>query len=394
MLKNSNYQIYASSKEAWEAMYQALLASEKSIYWELYTFVDDDRGRDFFDVLEQKARLGVDVKLIIDPLGSFWISSKRVQSLRKSGVDLLFFSERRHRYRGWWSRIVSRTHRKVLVVDEVVGFIGGVNIQKNMEEWLDIQVRLEGTIVHSLLRAFARSYILCGGDKARVYHLFRHPLRRLGQEVDFIFDEASKTHSRALKKYTEALHKARERVILFSPYYFPDRKFLQALWFAKKRGVRVDLLIPLRTDLRIASYAAYFWFTITSRQGVRIHILKNQMMHAKGVIVDDDWAMVGSSNLDHTSFYDCYEANVKIHDKVFVQKLKSVVEKWFLQSIPFDKMDWEKRSFLEKIKEKVAYRLYCIWHRRAKILNPYEFESKSKRTTHPPLRSDATDQSV
>lgn len=381
MSTKSLYDIYASSQEAWDAMYQTIEHAEKSIYWEIYTLSDDDAGKGFFDLLEKKAAEGVDVKLIIDSWGTFWFPKKRVQSLKAAGVELLFFQERKRRYRGLWLKLISRTHRKILVVDEKVGFIGGVNVQKGMESWLDIHLKIQGKVVRSLLRSFAKMYVICGGDKANVRHLLKYQFRLYKDKVEFVYDDAHARDSMARQKYIEALVKARERVILFSPYYVPDKEFLKALWNARKRGVRVDLLIPFRTDLRILTYAAYFLFALMQRFGVKIFLVK-QMMHGKGVVVDDEWAMVGSSNLEHTSFYDSYEANVKIKDREFVKRVKSKLDEWIQESIELKKEDWDKRGTWHRFKEWAAYRLYAIWHRRAKI-KVYEDYPQSQTTSRP-----------
>ncbi len=363
----SLYQIYSTSQEAWDGMYQAICAAQKSIYWELYIFVDDEEGDRFFNMLEEKAHAGVDVKLILDYVGSFGVSRKRAQSLRDAGVDLLFFHERKYRYRGLWKKLVSRTHRKILVVDESLGFIGGVNIDKRMKDWLDIHIKIQGqTAVRTLSRAFAKMYLICGGPKQNVRHLLKYKFRiaKEFQDIHFVFDDAHDTRSFARRKYTEALLRARERVILFSPYYIPDRKFLYALWQARKRGIKVDLLIPFRTDLRIATFAAYGWFSLMKKYGVRIHLL-DTMMHGKGVIVDEEWAMIGSSNLEHGSFYDNYEANVTLRDKTVVKNLKKILESWLQKANLLDAVQWEKRGGWHRFKERWAIRLYRIWHRRS-----------------------------
>lgn len=360
-MDQSNFQIYSTTKDAWEAMYQAILDAKKSIYWELYIFVDDEAGKPFFDVLEQKAKAGVMVKLVIDNLGSFWLSKERVRSLRNAGVDIRFFQERKKRYRGWWKRLWTRSHRKILIVDERVGFIGGVNIRKEMKEWLDIQVRVEGRAVHSMLRAFAKNYIICGGDKKQMRHLLKYRFRLLRDKAEFVFDEPDENKSSARLKYAEALLKARERVILFSPYYFPDKKFLLALWQAKKRGVRVDLLIPLRSDIRLMTYASYAWFSVLKKLGVNIHFTK-KMMHGKGVIMDDEWAMVGSSNMEQTGFYDNYEANIKIKDLSVVKEIKSRILQWLKDSMEFDEKKWAKRGVWHRLNEQLAKKLYKLWH--------------------------------
>ncbi|MBT3817279.1 MAG: phosphatidylserine/phosphatidylglycerophosphate/cardiolipin synthase family protein [Candidatus Magasanikbacteria bacterium] len=362
-MEQSNYTIYSKTEDAWDGMYEAIVQAQFSIYWEMYIFEDDVIGKRFFDLFEKKAQAGVTVKVIIDPFGTLSFGKKRIASLKAAGVDLHFFAERKKRYRGWWKKLVVRTHRKILIVDENVGFIGGVNVAKGMGDWLDIHVRIEGKVVHSLLRAFAKMYIICGGDKKEVKHLLKYTFRVASDEVYFVFDDAHKKKSTARKKYTEALMKARERVILFSPYYFPDKKFIYALWCARKRGVKVDLLIPFRTDLRIFTYLAYAWFSIMKKMGVNVRLVKS-MMHGKGVIMDDDWAMIGSSNLEHTSFHDNYEANVKISNKHFVQRMKVIMEKWIEDSFSLEDVKWKKRGRIHKCKEWVAMKLYRLWHRK------------------------------
>lgn len=361
----SNYAIYSTSEEAWQAMYRAIAGAKKSIYWELYIFIDDEAGNPFFDLLEQKAREGLEIKLIVDSLGSFWLSRKRIESLKKSGVDILFFNGK-VTLKDWWKTIWTRTHRKILVVDDAVGFIGGVNISKQMKDWLDVQVRLEGQIIYSLLRSFHKAYIRAGGSPERIEHLSRRKLgkwsRIRSRREEFIYGDALPFQSRIRDRYTEAFRKAKERIILFTPYYFPDRYFLRELWDARARGVRVDLLIPFRSDVRLATYAGYSLFSVMRKIGVNIHLVK-KMMHGKGMIVDDRYAIVGSSNLDQTSFYDNYEANVKIKDRAFVRQLKKVIDGWRTHSMLFDDIKWKRRGWWWQCKERLTAFILAWWHR-------------------------------
>jgi len=360
-MRTTNFKIYSSSKEAWEAMRQAILLAEKSIYWELYIFLDDEIGKPFFDLLQKKAEAGLEIKLVIDNWGTFWFPKSRIESLKKSGVEILFFNERKKRYRGWWKRFWARTHRKILIIDEKLGFLGGVNVGEAMKDWLDIQVAFEGKVVNSLLRAFAKNYIIAGGEKNKVKHLLKYKFRVLHDENELILDEPNTKKSIGRSKYTEAILHARERVILFSPYYFPDRRFLHALWLAKKKGIRIDLLIPFRSDLRVMTFASYAWFSIMRKLGVNVHF-SEKMMHGKGVIVDDKWAMIGSTNLDYTGFYDLYEANIQINEKKTVKKLKETLEKWLAEAKNLTDEDWIKRGRVQKIKEWIALKLYYLWH--------------------------------
>lgn len=359
-MSDSNYRIYGTTKEAWDAMYQAIEGAKESIYWQVYILVDDKIGNKFFSLLEKKVKEGVDVKLIVDYWGSFALSRKRVKELRDNGVDIKLFQEGKRRVRGFWNRFTVRNHRKVLVVDKKLGFIGGVNVDKQTENWLDIHMMVHGKVVRSMLRSFAKQYILCGGDKQEVKHLLKYRYRIKHGQLDVIFDHPRGKYSHARKRYADALLKARERVILFSPYYFPDKSFLKALWRAKKRGVRVDLLIPFRTDLRLATYAAYAWFSIMRVYGVKVHLLK-KMMHGKGVIVDDEWAMIGSSNIDHPSFYHNYEANIQVKDKEAVKDLKGIVTDWMDDSTNLEDLKWHKRGRFHRAKEWLALHTYKYW---------------------------------
>lgn len=361
-MKKSKYKIYSSTKDAWDAMYSAISNAKQSIYWELYIFIDDDAGKRFFDKLEEKAKEGIDVKLVVDAFGSIKLSKKRAHSLKESGAEIIFFNERKKRYRGWWKMVYRRSHRKILIVDETVGFIGGVNIREDMEHWSDIMLRIEGKSVHSLLRAFAKMYIISGGNKKKVKHLLKYKFRVRSdiKDLEFVYDDPDKKRSKSRKIYAEALLKARERVILFSPYYFPDKKFFKAVFAARKRGVKVDLLIPFRSDVRIATYATYAWFSLMKKFGVNIHMTQN-MMHGKGVIVDDEWAMVGSSNIDRMSFYDNYEANVKIKNKKQVRKIKNILRGWIKRSKKVDGKQWNKRGIFERLKEWFSSSLFRWW---------------------------------
>lgn len=354
------------------------MKAKKSIYWEMFIFVDDSAGIRFFDALLKKAEEGLNVKVIVDSLGSFLLSRKTVNKLKKSGVDIHFFHERKHFYRGLWKTMWSRTHRKILIIDEKIGFIGGVNVSEAMKDWLDMHVKIEGNAVHSLLRAFAKMYIICGGKKDEVKHLLKYKFRVKQDLLDFIYDEAGTKKSKARNKYIEALLKARERVLLFCPYYFPDKKFLYALWKARKRGIKVDLLIPYRTDVRIATYASYALFSLMSKLGVKVHLIDG-MMHGKGVVMDDDWAMIGSSNIDQSSFFDNYEANMLTHDRKFVSSIKKIVLGWMKNARKLEDIHWESRGRFQKIKEWIAIKLYKIWFPDAAISTIRQIRQIKKR---------------
>ncbi|MFA6426954.1 MAG: phosphatidylserine/phosphatidylglycerophosphate/cardiolipin synthase family protein [Candidatus Magasanikbacteria bacterium] len=360
-MKTSAYNIYDTTSQAWQAMYEAIAHAQSSIYWEVFVLVDDSSGTPFFDLLKQKALQGVDVKIVLDYWGSFSLSRKMIAQLAQSHVDIRIFRPFKHPFYGVRQWLMGGTHRKILVVDGQIGFVGGVNVQHHMKDWNDIHMQLRGKIVRSLLRSFAKLYIQSGGERASVEHLLRYRHRVKHALLDFVYDKPTeKKYSRVRERYIEAFMKARERIILFSPYYFPGKEFVHALWQARKRGVKVDLLIPYRGDLRFMQYAAHAWFSIIEKLGVRIHLLK-KMSHGKGIVVDDDWAMIGSSNIEFTSFYHNYEVNIKTHDKKIVGKLQRILKRWMDNSYTLEEVKWKERSFFTRMFERVAFRLYKLW---------------------------------
>lgn len=360
-MRKKRFQIYSVSKQAWEAMYTAIASAKKSIYWEMYIFIDDEAGNAFFDVLEKKAEEGVTVKVIVDYLGSFELSRRRVHSLKAKGVDIRFFYERYHRFRSFWYVLVSRTHRKLLIVDEQEAFLGGVNIQRSMRDWLDIHVRVRGRAVQKLLKTFAKMYIISGGAPRAVAHLLQSRRTQEGQEeFAILHQESNDQSSRIREAYERAFRQAKKRIILFTPYYFPDKRFIHSIRRAIQKKVRVELLVPYKTDIHLATYAGYSLFSRMRTYGVQIYFLRD-MMHGKGVIVDDAWAMVGSSNLDHTSFYDNYETNVEIKNPRLVRRLKRIVSLWLHRAERFDDVEWKKRGKVQRCLEWGAYHIYHMW---------------------------------
>ncbi|HAT03262.1 MAG TPA: hypothetical protein DCS29_00585 [Candidatus Magasanikbacteria bacterium] len=360
MTSKSSYNIYDTTREAWRAMYRAIEYATKSIYWEVYILVDEGTGLDFFELLKKKVTDGVDVKLILDYWGSFALSSKKVDELKKAGIDIRLFRHARNPFKGFHQWLTRRTHRKVLIVDERIGFVGGVNVFKASKNWKDIHIMFKGKVVRSLLRSFAKTYVMCGGEKADIRHLFQYTYRVEHDSLDFVYDDTGRKYSRMRKKYIDALYKARERVVLFSPYYLPDKEILKAMWSARKRGVKIDMLIPLRADLVIAKYAAYAFFSLLHKRGIKIHLAK-KMMHGKGIIVDGKWAMVGSSNMEPASLYHNQETNVHMSDKRLVKKITRILERWIHDAKPFDSIAWEKRGRWHKLKERIATKMYKFW---------------------------------
>ena len=356
--KDFSYQFYKTTSEAWDAMYQALLIAEKSIYWEIFIFVDDIVGTRFVDVLCDKAKSGLTVKIIIDAYGSFSFSGGAELRLKEAGVEVLRFNRLYPEFRlaKWWARLWFRNHRKVLIIDEQVVFLGGVNIRAVYRRWDDIYLKLAGPIARPLLRGFAKSYISSGGDRNKVRHLFRRSklsegLKQWKDKLKFVVHSPRfQRFSKARRMILQALAAAKESANFLTPYFVPDKQFLQAVAIARRRGVKVNIFMPLRTDSKLMELLAIAYYGRILKAGASVYFLPN-MNHGKAVSVDDNFGHVGSINITPRSFYFNEESGVSFNDEGMVNDLNRLFNEWKKLARPFNEEHWRNRGWWAKMKE-------------------------------------------
>ncbi|MFA5174803.1 MAG: phosphatidylserine/phosphatidylglycerophosphate/cardiolipin synthase family protein [Patescibacteria group bacterium] len=354
------YKFYRTTKEAWDAMYSAVLDARVSVYWELYMFADDEAGNRFVDILCEKAKTGVDVKLIFDSIGSYELSSAAVERLRKAGAEVKWFNQLLPEWRlnKWFSRLWKRNHRKVLIIDEETSFLGGVNVSAGCGDWDDLYLQIKGKLVRPLLRGFAKSYARCGGDKEKVKRLL-HPkitkgLKEWRKKFHFFIHSPMRGRNSSIKNvFFRGLSLAKESFNLVTPYYVPDKNFLKLITKAKKRGVKVNVFLPLRTDHKIMEWIAMGYFELTQKAGASVYLLRN-MHHGKGMSVDGKIGFVGSANFTPRGFFHNEESCVYFSDEKMVKDLNDIFEDLKSKSDVFDLEKWKKRGALNKIKEWVA----------------------------------------
>lgn len=318
------YAFYTTSEKAWDGMLAAISGAQHSIYCEMYIFVDNTPDHGFFDMLAQKAHEGLRVRVIIDALGSTDLQPSAIERARKAGVELLFFS--------YW---LKHTHKKILVIDEKIAFVGGVNIHKLFKKWNDLQVRMKGPIVKSIIRSFARTYQMCGGTDPRVL-AWNSKKTKLNKARLWILEHWQPESRRTVKKYYKhALRNAHKNITIVTPYFAPQRWLIGALHQAMLRGVAVHILLPEYTDLWHMNRVNYFYMYRLRALGAIIY-LSPEMNHAKAMLIDDTEGMVGSQNIDPLSFQYNLEAGVFFREETMVKDLKAIIEEWKSKSIIFD----------------------------------------------------------
>ena len=341
MPDNFSYEFFSDTASAWQAMFEAIARAQKLVYWEVYMFLDDEQGKKYVALLCEKARAGVEIKLILDAVGSMEFTASAERELRLAGVEIVWYNPifPRHFFRRWRERLWQRNHRKVLVIDGENGFVGGVNVHVAHRNWNDLHLRISGDTVRSLLYGFARSYIKSGGDKMKMRAIL-HPRLALDlpewrNKIKFFFHSPNQKSKRDLQQFFfNAMEAAKTSVTLLTPYYVPNRDFLRLLERATRRGIRIDLLVPARSDIQLMDILAQKYFQKVHEMGVNIY-LSDQMNHSKAMVVDDNMGMVGSVNLTKRSFDINEEVGAYFTNVDMVNDLNKILSGWKEKAQPF-----------------------------------------------------------
>jgi cardiolipin synthase len=295
--------LHVDGEAAFAAMFTAIARAERHVLVQFFIIHDDVLGRRLRDALLERAAAGVEVCLLYDSIGSHALPDSYVESLLDGGVIAHRFATRRWRNR---FQLNFRNHRKVLVVDGVRGFVGGLNAgdeylgaKPPLSPWRDTHMEIEGPAVAELQRAFAEDWYWVTGERPPS----SPPLERCGRAATMIVatGPADRQESCSLF-FTQVIHAATKRVWITTPYFVPDQAVLGALRLAVFRGVDVRILIPCRPDHRTVFLASSLYAHEAAASGIRMFRYQPGFVHQKVMLVDDDTAVVGSMNLDNRSF--------------------------------------------------------------------------------------------
>lgn len=334
-MKKKKYKLYGKSEEAFDAMLASVKEASQSIYWESYIFSNDlVLTHDFFSIFRNKAESGVKVVIILDGLGSYGIPKDQLAALKKSGVEIYFFGS-------WWRR----THRKLLIIDDKIAFLGGVNVGHAYRKWIDLHLMTtESALLPAMIHSFAKSYAMCGGKDQSV--LAERNTRKTLRQTKMKFFEHwpifGKLKLREL--YEERIESARRNITIVSPYFIPHTWLRKGLLAAAHRGVEVTVIIPEKTDPPIADVPNYYYADMLTPYGIHFFLQKD-MNHAKALLVDDAEGMISSHNIDALSFDYNQEAGVFFSKKDMVKDLKTLITKWKKSATPFEQIVWHRRWY-------------------------------------------------
>jgi cardiolipin synthase len=343
--------------EIFPAMLEAIRSARRTINFETYIYWSGEIGREFAEALSERAQSGIEVKVVIDWAGSIKMEKELLDEMRGAGVDV-----RMYRPLKWYNlgRLNNRTHRKLLVVDGLVGFTGGVGIADQWEghaqdadHWRDIHFRVEGPVVAQMQAAFNDNWIKITGEVLNGVDHF--PSLSPAGDADaqvFIASPAGGSESMHLM-YLMAIAAAQNTIDLQASYFVPDDLVIAALLAACRRGVRVRALVPGRhidsETVRIASKAN--WEPLLEA-GIEIYEYQPTMMHNKVLVVDEEMVSVGSTNFDPRSFRLNDEASLNVYDREFARRMSEVFETDLARTRRYTLEMLRQRPLKEKLIEK------------------------------------------
>lgn len=347
--------LFVRGKDLYAAMAEAIEAATEAVHLETYRLGHDETGKAFALLLARAAKRGVRVRLIFDSVGSIELPPETETLMRNAGVQILEY----HPVAPWrprwaWNR---RDHRKILVCDGRVGFIGGMNLSDEHApkedgglDWPDAHARVEGPAAHELDRMFRAVW---HKETARWFEAHPHPASPPGgAAVRIVGNHELLKRFEIREAYANALRAAQTEVAIANSYFIPDWRIRRSLGQAASRGVSVRVLVPGISDVPSAWYAMRSTYGSLLARGVRIFEWQGPMMHAKAVVVDGKWCAVGSYNLDHRSLQHNLEANLQTTDAAFAADLLKTFELGVAGAHEITLADWTARSWVERAKER------------------------------------------
>jgi cardiolipin synthase len=341
------------------AMLDAIRKAEDSVNFEVYIFEPDEIGRQFIDAFKERARAGVEVRLLLDGFGAMKLKKRYREELRQAGVKVSRFRPPTPRN---LVRFYRRSHRRAIVIDGKIGFTGGAAISKkwkgnvtNEHEWRDSMTRVTGPMVAGIQSAFATNWVYCTGEVISGPRFFPSIERGPGPCALSVVSSPSDALQPIRLLFWVSFINARRRLWIVNSYFIPDQRLRDAVVERARAGVDVRVLVPgNHTDAVPVQAAGRSYYDELLAAGVRIFEYEPAMMHAKTAVVDGTWSIVGSANLDERSMELNEENVLGIGDPDFARSIEDGVVEDLKRSREIRLEQWRKRSIFQRGLERCA----------------------------------------
>ena len=358
--KDNEAEFYTDGYQFFPTLLQAISRALHHIHLETYIFDDDPLGRLIADALIQKAKEGVEIRVIYDDVGCWRVPSAFFERMKKAGIDVCAFMP--VKFPAFTSKVNYRNHRKVCVIDGIEGFTGGINIAlryvKGMRNgtlpWRDTHMRLRGSIVYALQRAFLVDWYFV--DRTLVTNRKYYPPMPWKISNDCLAQMVTSSPIAPwpdiMQGYVRILLEAKNYVYMESPYFLPTEPVLFAMRTAALAGVDVRLMVPRHSDSHLLEWASLSYVVETLAAGVKIKLYEGGFNHSKLLVADDEVSTCGSTNIDFRSFENNFESNVFFYDRQMALRIKELYMADEAQSVDFNDVDTLRhRPYLHRLTE-------------------------------------------
>jgi len=367
--------LFAESPPLIDAMLADIRAARSRVWMETYIYVDDEVGRRVTEALCERAEAGLDVRLMIDGFGSFSLASAVVARLEAAGVQVHVFHAIGRAFKSlrYLQQLNQRNHRKLLIVDDRIAYFGGMNIvdQKDLHtakdaKALDLPVSAGWRDVHTRMKGPRQAEIVALMERLwrRVHHEPRDKpprwvvpdFRRIHNDAIYLFDSRpSFKDRRPSRVLIPLIRQAQESITIAMAYFVPMGRVLRELARARRRGVRVRIILPGQNDVKVVQWAARHFYDRLLKRGIEIYERHDRMMHGKAMVIDDRWSVIGSCNLDARSLQINLEFLATIHSRALAAELNRICDEEIAHSIRIDEESVARHTWWERQRDWISW---------------------------------------
>ena len=373
LVVGNKVELLVDGPTTYNAMFAAIEGAKDHINMETFIIENDEIGQRFIELLISKQRSGVQVNLIYDSVGSMYTPKEFFTSLIESGGNVLEFNPINplNKRKSW--QVSQRDHRKLLIIDGEIAFVGGINISsvyssgsrgsgafsksrpgEGKVQWRDTHLRMAGPVVKEFQKLFIATWTQQKGAPLAAKNYSPEIGSKGNEIVRAIGSSPEEPFSQIYATLLSAINSAETQVFLTNAYFVPDPQLLAALKEAVQRGVDVRLLLPGKTDSVMVFYASRSYYDELLSAGVKIYERQDALLHAKTALIDGVWSTIGSTNLDWRSFVNNQEINAVMLGQDFGAEMQALFEKDLESSRIITLEAWRKRSIGIRIKERAA----------------------------------------
>ena len=353
--RRSDLILFASGPELFQDLFAEIEQAKKHVHILFYIIKNDQFSQQFINLLTQKAKSGVEVRLLVDRVGAFKLSKPSIEKLKQNGVHFSYCFKPRFPF--FFYNLQKRNHRKITVIDGHIGYFGGLNIGKEyinqdpkLCPWRDYQLKMTGEGVQDLQMSFLTDWLSATKENLLNHSRYFPPLSPGKNEHQlFTVDGAGLEQT-----FIQLIQNATKQIIIGTPYFIPSKRLLVELRQAISRGVQLTIIVPKISDHILVKEAAYPYFRVLLKDGASILQFHRGFYHAKAILIDDKIQDIGTANFDKRSLFLNSEINCLIYDSLSIEQGKKILITDMKDSAPINEKALWNPNFLQRIKEAFA----------------------------------------